>query len=186
MIHKSCLVAVLVVTVAGLKQPHPTPAGFYNRPGFHARPHRYPGPLHPGGLPYHPGRVHPGRVHPGRVHPGGLLPGYNPVGPQPYGGLGFPGGPGYQDPYHNTPAFYDFEHSVHDDYTGTHFGHSEVRDGHLTEGKYYVHLPDGRLQTVIYYADQTGFHPTITYEGDPNYLAPVHVPGVPLSGYRAP
>lgn len=43
------------------------------------------------------------------------------------------------------------------------FGHSEQRDGYRTQGRYYVQLPDGRTQVVEYYADETGYHPTVTY-----------------------
>ncbi|XP_069949956.1 uncharacterized protein [Cherax quadricarinatus] len=43
------------------------------------------------------------------------------------------------------------------------FGHAEQRKGYRTEGQYYVNLPDGRTQLVKYYADETGYHPTITY-----------------------
>ena len=43
------------------------------------------------------------------------------------------------------------------------FGHSEIRSGSETRGRYYVNLPDGRTQIVEYYADETGYHPTITY-----------------------
>ncbi|XP_071553115.1 uncharacterized protein [Panulirus ornatus] len=46
---------------------------------------------------------------------------------------------------------------------GPNFGHSEKRNGRLTEGRYFVKLPDGRTQIVEYYADETGYHPTITY-----------------------
>ena len=33
------------------------------------------------------------------------------------------------------------------------FGHAEMRDRDRTDGKYYVQLPDGRLQTVSYFVD---------------------------------
>ncbi|XP_045580993.1 pro-resilin [Procambarus clarkii] len=45
------------------------------------------------------------------------------------------------------------------------FGHREDREGAKTSGAYYVLLPDTRLMTVNYYVDDTGFHPTYTYEG---------------------
>ncbi|XP_069960342.1 pro-resilin-like [Cherax quadricarinatus] len=79
------------------------------------------------------------------------------------------GGPVYHDPYHNAPAHYTFNYAVSDDYTGSNFGHSESRDGYKTEGKYYVNLPDGRIQTVKYYADETGYHPEVSYEGVAHY-----------------
>lgn len=43
------------------------------------------------------------------------------------------------------------------------FGHEEQRDGDLTEGSYYVLLPDGRRQLVEYTADRDGYKPRITY-----------------------
>jgi len=89
-----------------------------------------------------------------------------------------------------TPPHYAFEHAVHDDYAGTHFGHSEARDGYKTEGKYFVHLPDGRVQTVTYYADETGYHPTVSYEGTAHYdahaAAPVKAYHTPEPVYHAP
>ncbi|XP_068246276.1 pro-resilin-like [Palaemon carinicauda] len=76
--------------------------------------------------------------------------------------------------YHDTPAHYNFNYVVHDEYSGNHFGHEESRDGYKTEGKYFVHLPDGRLQTVTYYADETGYHPTVTYDGEAIYEGHAH------------
>ncbi|XP_042858416.1 extensin-1-like [Penaeus japonicus] len=82
-------------------------------------------------------------------------------------------------------------HSGHDT---PHFGHSEVHDGYKRKGKYFVHLPDGRVQTVTYYADETGYHPTVSYEGTAHYdahaAAPHHAPAnayhAPEPAYRAP
>ncbi|CAL4126778.1 unnamed protein product, partial [Meganyctiphanes norvegica] len=75
----------------------------------------------------------------------------------------------HDETYHNTPAQYGYDYAVHDDYSGTQFGHSETRDGYKVDGTYYVHLPDGRVQTVNYYADETGYHPTVAYEGTATY-----------------
>ncbi|XP_068246275.1 cuticle protein 8-like [Palaemon carinicauda] len=85
--------------------------------------------------------------------------------------------------YHNVPAAYNYNYLVHDDYSGAHFGQDEIRDGYKTEGKYFVHLPDGRIQTVTYYADETGYHATVSYEGEAHYDAhtPHHAPA-----YHAP
>jgi hypothetical protein len=45
------------------------------------------------------------------------------------------------------------------------FGHAEMRDGQRTDGKYYVQLPDGRLQTVSYYVDgDSGFVAKVSYD----------------------
>ncbi|XP_063586800.1 cuticle protein 7-like [Penaeus indicus] len=85
------------------------------------------------------------------------------------------------------PPHYAYEYAVNDDYAGTHFGHSEARDGYNTEGKYFVHLPDGRVQTVTYYADETGYHPTVSYEGTAHYDAHAAVPHhAPVKTYHAP
>ncbi|XP_064088281.1 pro-resilin-like [Macrobrachium nipponense] len=80
--------------------------------------------------------------------------------------------------YHDIPAAYNYNYLIQDDYSGAHFGQDEVRDGYKTEGKYFVHLPDGRIQTVSYYADETGYHATVTYEGEAHYddYVPKHAP----------
>jgi len=57
---------------------------------------------------------------------------------------------------------YDFEYQVHGGENV--FGHVETRRESTTNGKYYVILPDFRRQVVSYYADETGYHATITYE----------------------
>ncbi|XP_053639901.2 cuticle protein 7 [Cherax quadricarinatus] len=127
-------------------------------------------------------------VHPGPFtgvkssHLNGLLP---------HGPIGYSG-----KPIEYSKPQYKFDYAVSDDYTGSHFGHAEERDGYVTKGKYFVHLPDGRIQTVTYYADKTGYHPTITYEGKahypsygaapyvkPAYKAPVGKYGTPTPAY---
>ncbi|XP_037776875.1 extensin-1-like [Penaeus monodon] len=67
------------------------------------------------------------------------------------------------------------------------FGHTEAHNGHTRKGKYFVHLPDGRVQTVTYYADETGYHPTVSYEGTAHYDAHAAVPHhTPAKAYHAP
>merc|ERR1719228_1332816 len=56
----------------------------------------------------------------------------------------------YVDPYYSEDAQYAYEYSVLDEGFGTNFGAKETRSGPLTEGQYYVALPDGRLETVTY------------------------------------
>ncbi|XP_042858833.1 pro-resilin-like [Penaeus japonicus] len=75
---------------------------------------------------------------------------------------------------HHAPAHYSFNYGVDDGYFGTNFGHAESRDGYNTEGVYYVHLPDGRLQTVKYYADEGGYHPEVTYSGVAHHAGGYH------------
>ena len=43
------------------------------------------------------------------------------------------------------------------------FGHEEHRENKMTKGRYHVLLPDGRVQSVEYWADKTGFHSKVTY-----------------------
>ncbi|XP_076041824.1 cuticle protein 19.8-like [Oratosquilla oratoria] len=79
------------------------------------------------------------------------------------------------------PRPHDFEYSVKD-YEGNDFGHSENSDGQTAQGTYYVQLPDGRLQTVTYTADDyAGYVADVQYEGEAQY--PTHQPS---SAYSAP
>ncbi|XP_063586810.1 cuticle protein 8-like [Penaeus indicus] len=66
---------------------------------------------------------------------------------------------------YKAPAHYTYDYGIDDAHLGTNFGHAESRDGYKTKGVYYVHLPDGRLQTVKYYVDEHGYHPEVTYSG---------------------
>ncbi|XP_068241420.1 uncharacterized protein [Palaemon carinicauda] len=73
--------------------------------------------------------------------------------------------------YNNRPPAYTFHFDVSAPKSSSHrsassdpnFGHSETRSGSVTRGRYYVDLPDGRRQVVEYYADETGYHPKVTY-----------------------
>ncbi|XP_046400733.1 uncharacterized protein LOC124167014 [Ischnura elegans] len=47
------------------------------------------------------------------------------------------------------------------------FGHRESRDGTRTWGTYFQQLSDGRLQTVRYWVDQSGYHAEVEYAGEP-------------------
>ena len=49
------------------------------------------------------------------------------------------------------------------DKDGKTYSHQEATKNGRTEGQYEVQLPDGRVQIVKYYADETGFHPQIIY-----------------------
>merc|ERR1712123_485289 len=81
--------------------------------------------------------------------------------------------PSYAEPsYADIPAKYDWEYAVKDDYSNNDFGAKESRDRYLTSGRYYVALPDGRLQTVTYVVDGgAGFFPTVEYAGETQYPA---------------
>merc|ERR1712055_212376 len=66
------------------------------------------------------------------------------------------------EPIYGDSAEYTYEYSVLDDYSGNNFGAKESRSGPLTNGEYYVALPDGRLQTVTY-----------SVQGDSGYISDV-------------
>ena len=76
---------------------------------------------------------------------------------------------------------YSYTYGVKDDYAGLNFGHNEDRDGYKTQGSYYVNLPDGRLQTVNYHADDsTGYVADVQYSG--NAVVPAYAPA-PIPAY---
>ncbi|KAK8386497.1 hypothetical protein O3P69_010844 [Scylla paramamosain] len=62
---------------------------------------------------------------------------------------------------------YEFGYSVLDDTSGNLFFHSELQEEGETRGSYKTKLPDGRVQTVTYVANDQGFHPKITYDSAP-------------------
>ncbi|XP_042859201.1 pro-resilin-like isoform X2 [Penaeus japonicus] len=74
-----------------------------------------------------------------------------------------------QPQYLSAPARYNYKWDINDQYSGNFYGQMEERNGGTTRGRYYVRLPDTRLMKVEYYADATGYHPTITYEGEAKY-----------------
>merc|ERR1711931_604670 len=79
-----------------------------------------------------------------------------------------------------APQPYKYEYGVQDDYTNAAFAKSESQNevGTVT-GSYKVNLPDGRIQTVTYTADEVGgFKAEVTYEGTPIY------PPEPKEGYE--
>ncbi|XP_037728383.1 uncharacterized protein LOC119559392 [Drosophila subpulchrella] len=60
---------------------------------------------------------------------------------------------------------YAFGYRIRDFHTGNDFGHKQNRDLHgVTRGQYHILLPDGRIQNVIYHADDTGFHADVSFE----------------------
>lgn len=67
---------------------------------------------------------------------------------------------------------YRFGYRVRDEHAGNDFGHAETRDGKMTKGEYFVTLPDGRLQSVKYWADQGGYHAQISYTNHAAHPAP--------------
>ncbi|KAG7168006.1 Pro-resilin-like 114 [Homarus americanus] len=82
--------------------------------------------------------------------------------------------------YPDVPPKYDYNYAIIDDQTLNDYGHQETRDGGITTGKYYVALPDGRLQVVTYTSDEGGYSPIVSYDGEihaHDYTPPhAHVP----------
>merc|ERR1712158_226695 len=75
------------------------------------------------------------------------------------------------------PSPYTYTYAVADDYSKANFQQSESNDGTgAVTGSYSVNLPDGRIQTVTYNAnDITGNVAEVTYSGEPVYPpAPAH------------
>ncbi|KAJ8681975.1 hypothetical protein QAD02_017767 [Eretmocerus hayati] len=86
------------------------------------------------------------------------------------GAGGYPGGNGggYDDGSNGPGMPYEFKYDVNDPPSGNDFGQEEKSDGTKVTGKYYVLLPDGRRQIVEYEADENGYRPKVTYEGEAN------------------
>lgn len=83
--------------------------------------------------------------------------------------------PSFQVPYRSHESQeseepkYEYNYQVKDD-NNNDFGHEENRDGDLTQGSFYNHLPDGRRQMVKYAVDgHSGFLADVNYEGDAHY-----------------
>lgn len=63
---------------------------------------------------------------------------------------------------------YQFEYSVNE--YGNNFGHSQSSDGNKVTGRYFVQLPDGRMQRVQFKADAySGYTADVQYEGQAQY-----------------
>ncbi|XP_066954474.1 pro-resilin-like isoform X2 [Macrobrachium rosenbergii] len=93
---------------------------------------------------------------------------------------GAPQGYNYAAPTTPAPASYSFSYAVDAADSLRRpvlFGQEENRQGVQTTGTYYVLLPDSRLMTVNYYVDETGFHPTYTFQGQAVYPEPAAVGG---------
>ncbi|KAH8390136.1 hypothetical protein KR200_007846, partial [Drosophila serrata] len=66
---------------------------------------------------------------------------------------------------HQYASKYAFGYRIRDFHTGNDFGHKQNRDLHgVTRGQYHILLPDGRIQNVIYHADDSGFHADVSFE----------------------
>ena len=66
---------------------------------------------------------------------------------------------------HIEKKHYKFAYAVKDRHSGDDFSHSQKQENGSVRGSYKVRLPDGRIQITKYYADDTGYHADVTYEG---------------------
>ncbi|XP_057381149.1 pro-resilin-like [Daphnia carinata] len=62
------------------------------------------------------------------------------------------------------PQPYSFSWSVLDKPSFQEYSHTQSSDGKVTTGNYRVYLPDGRVQTVTYTADENGYRADVKYE----------------------
>merc|ERR1711935_433536 len=78
---------------------------------------------------------------------------------------------GYAVPDLAEVSPYAYNYAVADDYSGAAFNQGETNDGNgVVQGSYSVNLPDGRVQTVNYHAnDYDGFVSEVSYEGTAAY-----------------
>merc|ERR1711913_53966 len=74
---------------------------------------------------------------------------------------------GYAAPDLAEVSPYTYNYGVADEYSGAAFSQSESNDGTgVVEGSYQVNLPDGRIQTVNYHAnDYDGYVAEVSYSG---------------------
>nr|XP_045595858.1 pro-resilin-like [Procambarus clarkii] len=84
-------------------------------------------------------------------------------------GYGVPGTGGSGGQYSSAPANYNFQWDVDDAASGNFYGHGEQATDGNVQGSYYVQLPDTRRQLVEYTADDSGYHPVVTYEGQAQF-----------------
>merc|ERR1712088_1144474 len=82
--------------------------------------------------------------------------------------------PAYHAPapsYHASYHPYSYTYAVADDYSKATFSQKESNDGTgLVQGTYSVNLPDGRIQTVNYHAnDIDGYVAEVSYSGEAVY-----------------
>merc|ERR1712201_35750 len=84
---------------------------------------------------------------------------------------------GYAAPDLAEVSPYTYNYAVADDYSGAAFNQAESNDGTgIVEGSYSVNLPDGRIQTVNYKAnDLEGFVSDVSYSGTAQYPEAVPV-----------
>ncbi|XP_066948489.1 pro-resilin-like [Macrobrachium rosenbergii] len=77
---------------------------------------------------------------------------------------------GSAESFESGEARYNFNWAVNHGPSRNDFGHEEAGDGENTQGSYFVHLPDGRLQKVAFRAsDDDGYIAEVTYSGEAQF-----------------
>ncbi|XP_064123092.1 pro-resilin-like isoform X2 [Macrobrachium nipponense] len=91
---------------------------------------------------------------------------------------------GSAESFESGEARYNFDWAVNHGPSRNNFGHQEAGDGENTQGSYFVHPPDGRLQKVAFRAsDDDGYIAEVTYSGEAQFptpsnpTSPVRLPG---------
>lgn len=98
---------------------------------------------------------------------------------------GHRGSGGYSHDSNHQPASYSYGYNVNDNYQGAQFGHNEKRNGDSTSGTYFVHLPDGRMQTVTYTVDgYKGYVAEVKYSGKAQFDSTPHKSSGGFKGYN--
>merc|ERR1719244_1427745 len=168
-------VLILIAVVSAAPFPEGDQAPYGQPPAPYGPPQKYepaPIPYKPAPIPYKPAPA------PYQPAPAPYKPAPAPYKPEP---APYKPAPVYkvEEEEEYAPQPYKYEYGVQDDYTNAAFAKSESQNevGTVT-GSYKVNLPDGRIQTVTYTADEVGgFKAEVTYEGTPVY------PPEPEDGY---
>merc|ERR1712071_393780 len=94
---------------------------------------------------------------------------------------------GFAQPDLAEPSPYSYTYAVADEYSGAAFSQAESNDGTgVVQGSYSVNLPDGRIQTVNYHAnDYDGYVADVTYDGVAAYANTVAHPVAHAVGHHA-
>merc|ERR1712212_179604 len=157
------LILIAAVSAAPFPEGDQAPYGQPPAPyGPQPRPYGPPQKYEPAPLPYKPAPA------PYKPAPAPYKPVPAPYKPEP---APYKPAPVYkvEEEEEYAPQPYKYEYGVQDDYTNAAFAKSESQNevGTVT-GSYKVNLPDGRIQTVTYTADEVGgFKAEVTYEGTP-------------------
>merc|ERR1711862_72551 len=95
---------------------------------------------------------------------------------------------GYANPDLSEVSPYTYNYGVADEYSGAAFSQLESNDGTgVVEGSYQVNLPDGRIQTVNYHAnDVDGYVADVSYNGVAAVAPVAHAVAHPVVAHAAP